>query len=244
MVFATKGLVLHVLPFQETSIITKILTPELGLQSFIVKGARQSCNAKSKKHIYFQPGALLHIEFNYNSVRNLQYLSNIQWHCVYHNLFNNVIKSAVLIYIVEVLNKVIFQPEPNPRFFDFLENFIKGLDTYPAEIVAHTPILFLLQLAHHLGISLPLNTDLNNPHLHLSEMQYSYDFQDSESIIPARLVSFLNVYLKLNDIMDIDFKQIGRKDRQALLQYLHHFYFLQGKPLNNLKSVPILQEIL
>ncbi|MCX8472664.1 MAG: DNA repair protein RecO [Sediminibacterium sp.] len=244
MVFATKGLVLHVIPFQETSIITKILTPELGLQSFIVKGARQSSNSKSKKHIYFQHGSLLQIEFNYNSLRNIQYLSNIQWHYIYQNLFNNVVKSAVLIYMVEVLNKVIFQPEPNPLFFEFLENFITDLDNQPSKYIGHIPIIFLLKLAHQLGISLPLNKELNNPHLHLNEMQYSYDFQDSQSIIPSHLANYLNMYLKPYNLNDQEFKQIVRKDRQELLQYLHHFYFLQGKPLNNLKSVPIIQEIL
>ena len=58
----------------DSSIISKILTKEKGLQAFIVKGVRSK---KSKKKLsYFEPLRLLNIDADFNPRKSLQYLED------------------------------------------------------------------------------------------------------------------------------------------------------------------------
>ena len=50
MKYKSKGIALTYIKYGETSIISKIFTQELGLQSFIIKGAR---GKSSKKRVVF-----------------------------------------------------------------------------------------------------------------------------------------------------------------------------------------------
>jgi len=55
----TAGIVLHQMKYGETSVIVKIFTEELGLQSYIVRGVR-SKKAKIKYNL-LQPGNILKV---------------------------------------------------------------------------------------------------------------------------------------------------------------------------------------
>ena len=53
MTHKTKGIVLRTIQYGETSIITSVYTELFGLQSYIVKGVRQSSKKNSQKLYIF-----------------------------------------------------------------------------------------------------------------------------------------------------------------------------------------------
>ncbi len=74
MTHKTKGIVLRSVNYGETSVITSVYTESFGLQSYIVKGVRQSTKKGQSKQIYFQPGAILEMEVYHNELKNLQFI--------------------------------------------------------------------------------------------------------------------------------------------------------------------------
>ena len=72
MKYKSKGIALTYIKYGDTSIISKIFTQELGLQSFIIKGARGK--SSKKRVVFFEPLTLINITATYNSKKSLQFL--------------------------------------------------------------------------------------------------------------------------------------------------------------------------
>ncbi|NJE06649.1 DNA repair protein RecO, partial [Thermococcus sp. M36] len=117
----TNGIVLRTVKYGETSIITSVYTELFGLQSYIVKGVRQSSKKSQGKANYFQPAAILQMEVYHNELKQLQFIKEFQWQTIYNNIFFNVVRNAVAVYVVELLQHSIKQPEANPELFYLTE---------------------------------------------------------------------------------------------------------------------------
>ena len=75
MKYKSKGIALTYIKYGDTSIISKVFTQELGLQSFIIKGARGK--SSKKRVVFFEPLTLINITATYNSKKSLQFLSEV-----------------------------------------------------------------------------------------------------------------------------------------------------------------------
>src|ERR1051325_3418419 len=98
----TKGIVLRTVKYGETSVIATLYTEMFGIQSYIIKGVRQTSKKGSSKAPYFQPGAMLEMEVYHNDLKNLQFIKEYQWSYLYNSLFFDVIKNAVAMYMIEL----------------------------------------------------------------------------------------------------------------------------------------------
>ncbi|MDI9336857.1 MAG: DNA repair protein RecO [Alphaproteobacteria bacterium] len=241
MHYAGKAIVIQVTPYQDSCIITKLFTPEFGILSFIVKSIHAKAKTSPPKYLFFQVGSFIQIEFEYHALKNIQSIKNVHWHRLYKSTYHHVIKIAILMYITEVLLKVLVQPEKNEDLFQFIEDVLMLLDTLPVTETNNIPLFFLTKLSGFLGISIqaneektehttndiwknePQNTDLNDPGFHILLLQ--------------KLVS-QSTYQGYQSII------ITTMQRRGFLNYLHRFYALHGKPLHPLKSIAIMQTIL
>ncbi|MFA4853518.1 MAG: recombination protein O N-terminal domain-containing protein, partial [Bacteroidales bacterium] len=69
MFHKSRGIVLHSIKYSDSSLIVKIYTENFGLQSYILRSAR---NRKSKMKVgIFQPLALLNFVVSHNKKRGL-----------------------------------------------------------------------------------------------------------------------------------------------------------------------------
>ena len=119
MLHNTKGIVLRVTKYGDTSIITSIYTELFGLQQYIVKGVRVSSKKGSNKGVFYQPGAILELEAYHSPLKAMQILKEANWGYVYQEVYSNVVRNAVATYIVEILGSGMVHPK-------VLENF--GID--------------------------------------------------------------------------------------------------------------------
>src|SRR5665213_266499 len=111
MIFTTKGIVLRTIKYGETSVIAAIFTEMFGIQSYIVNGVRTQ--GKSSKAHFFQPSSLLEMQVYHNELKNLQRIKELKWSSLYKNILSDVIKNAVALYMIELLQKCLKQPETN-----------------------------------------------------------------------------------------------------------------------------------
>src|SRR3954469_7482308 len=103
MTHKTKGVVLRTVKYGETSVIATIYTELFGIQSYIVKGVRQSTKKSQGKGIYFQPSAMLDMVVYHNELKNLNFIKEYQWGYLYEQVLFDVVKNTVAMYVVEMM---------------------------------------------------------------------------------------------------------------------------------------------
>ena len=148
----TRGIVLRNVKYGETSLIVTIYTELFGLQSYMVNGVRTSSKkGQGGKAGLFQPAAILDMVVYHNELKNLQRIREFRWGTLYRHIFSDVLKNAVALFMVELLQKCLKQPEPNPDLFFFIEDAFIHLDDSSGAVLANYPLFFALHLAGFFG---------------------------------------------------------------------------------------------
>lgn len=126
MLHKTRAIVFKVTKYSESSVIIKAYTELFGLQSYIINGVR-SAKGKSKAALY-QHGNLLEMVVYHKQEAGLLRISECGFAHVYENLPFNIVKSSLLIFYLEILNKIVKEQETNDPLFDFLFEIFIELD--------------------------------------------------------------------------------------------------------------------
>ena len=171
MLHNTKGIVLRVTKYGDTSVIASIYTELFGLQQYMVKGVRVTSKKGANKGVFYQPAAILQMEVYHSPMKQLQMVKDVSWDFVYQNVYSDVLRNAVATYIVEVLQQTM-QPEPHPELFYLIEDTFKQLDKGGPQLVGNLPIYFLIHLSETLGLGLQGNYSDANPYLDVKEGQF------------------------------------------------------------------------
>ena len=147
MTVDSNGIVLKHTLFGDNDIIVKILTENLGLISFMVKGGK-----KSNKRKYLQPLMIVSISFKYNIKRNIQYLNKIILKEVTSEILNNPQKSIISLFLCEIISKSLKEGSEDKEAYDFLFNQILWLNKKNNSIL-NFDVWFLAHFSKILGIS-------------------------------------------------------------------------------------------
>jgi len=238
MYYKTRAIVLHYTKYSETSVIAKIYTEKLGLQSYIVKGVR---SAKSKsKAAMLQPLTLLEMEVSHRENKGLQFIKEFHRAFVYQSIPFDAIKSTVSFFLLEVISKTIREHEPNEGLFEFLFDAFCALDT-EKKLNPDFHLIFLLQLSSYLGFAPHRNFSEHNCVFEMSEGIFTAQ-GNSMYVLNKKESALLNDFLELNLFENISLK-ISRAERKQMLKNLLKYYQLHLENFH-LKSPEILEEIL
>ncbi len=244
MTHKTKGIVLRTIKYGETSIITTVYTELFGMQTYIVKGVRQSTKKAQSKANYFQPGAMLDMIVYHNELKNLQFIKEYQWSYLYQQVLFDVVKNAVAQYIAEVLLHSIKQPEANADLFYFVEETLMELDKTNETISANLPLYFTLQLAKSLGFQIQGSFNNESPVLDLQEGMFVTGIPFHPHYVTGHTADTLSQLNRVSTFLGLEKIALSRNARQELLSVLHHYMNLHVPDFAELKSLPVLQEVL
>ena len=242
MIHKTKGIVLRTVKYGETSVIVTILTELFGIQSYMVNGVR-TASRTSTAH-FFQPASILDIQVYHNELKNLQRIKETRWNHIYRHVLSDIIKNAVAMYMVELLQKCIKQPEQNIDLFNFTEDALLALDTANEKVLANFPLYFSLQLAHFFGFRLTDN---------FSDVQKIFDLQEGNFIdsppshayfVDAESGYFLSQLLKAFHPDELEQISGNRILRRNMLSSIEMYYGLHVQDFGVMKTLPVLFEIL
>lgn len=148
MLQKTRGIVISFIKFGDSSIIVKIFTREMGLRSYIVNGVRTGL--KSNKMAFFQPLTLLDLVVYEKEGKNLQRISELKLLRPHQRIPFDFLRSAVAIFVSEVLSKSVVDGYYNEAYYDYLEACVDHLDSDGVHL-AHFPLVFLLEGSKFLG---------------------------------------------------------------------------------------------
>lgn len=242
MIYSTKGIVLRTIKYGETSVIASVFTELFGIQSYLVNGVRTG--GKSGRAHFFQPSSILEMEVYHNELKNLQRIKDLKWSVLYKNILSDVTKNSVALFMVELLQKSLKQPETNENLFHFCEDAFIRLDTAENDITANFPIYFSMQVAQISGFSLQNNYSEKRNLFNLQEGNFSIENPLEVNQITPEISFYISELLKAIHPNDLSEIKLNGKTRNAILKIMESFYAWHIPEFGSMKTLNILSEIL
>ena len=239
MLEKTKGIILHQIKFTDSGIVAQIYTRKFGRQSFLIKGMR---NKKSGKHnILFRPMFVLDLEMYYKPSREIQLLKEFSVFYAPYEIYSNIKKSCVAMFLGEVLTSVLKEESPHEDMFDYIEEsivyFDKCKDNY-----ANFHIAFLAGLSSFLGFepSSRTNSDalffdmVNGVFVPIPPVHGNYATGEISDILAVFFAASYDTAgnISLSGIL-----------RNEILETLVRYYSLHLPCLKKINSLEVLKEV-
>jgi DNA repair protein RecO (recombination protein O) len=244
MLHKSKGIVLRTVKYGETSLVVTIYTELFGIQTYIVNGVRTSSKKGMGKANLFQPAAQLDLVIYNNEFRNLQRLKEFKWNHLYESVYFDVGKNAVALFMVELLLKTIKQPETNAELFYFIEDAFLHLDKANAAVVGNFALFFALHLPSFFGFRMNDDYSEENNIMDLMEGNFVSERPLHPHYLEGQNSFITSQFLKILQPAELEQLKLNREFRRNLLIACQHFYALHIQDFGNMKTIPVLQEVL
>lgn len=244
MLHKTKGIVLKTVKYGETSLIVTAFTELFGLQSYMVNGVRMAAKKGGAKANHFQPSALLDLVVYKNEFKNLQRIKEYKWAHLYNHIFSDVPKNAVALFMIELLNKCLKEPEENPDLFYFIEDAFLHLDNASTKVTANFSLFFALHLAVFFGFRVNDEFTQEHHYLDLEEGIFVATQPAHPNYLEGKMAEITSHILKVMQPEDLEDIALSGEFRRKLLNAYESFYALHIPEFGTLRTLPILREIL
>lgn len=240
----TKGIVLKTVRYGETSIIAGIFTEMFGLQSYLINGVRITSKKGSGKANLLQPGAILDMVVYHNEFRNLQRVKEFKWGYLYENIFFNVFRNAVALFIVELLQRSVKQPEPNPPLFNFIEDAFIHLDKTSDGAAANFALYFAINLSGFYGFRIADKYSDTKNILDLMEGRFVEEKPNHLYYLENDYSRVISDLLKVMQPSELGQVKLNQETRRVLLHAFETFYALHIQDFGKMKTLPVLEAVL
>jgi DNA repair protein RecO (recombination protein O) len=240
----TKGIIIRTVNYGETSVVLTVFTELFGLQQYIVNGVRTSKRSSGFSAAQMQVGNMLDMVVYQNQKNTLQRIKECKYYMHYSSLFEDVTKNAVMLFMIEVLQKAIKQPDPHPELFYFIEDIMKGLDQATASQTANIPLFFMLHLSHFFGFRMMDNYAETMNILDLREGQFISALPMHQMVLIPPYSAYVAQLLRVMQIEELDQIRLNRQLRAELLDACIDYYSLHINPFGPLRSVPVIRMLL
>lgn len=240
----TKGIVLRAVKYGETSLIVSMYTELFGLQSYLVNGIRIAAKKGSSRANHFQPAAMLDLVVYHNDLKNLQRIKEFQWAFMYQHILFDVIKNSVALFMIELLQKTIKEPESNPDLFHFIEDALIHLDESEAAVVANFPLFFAAHLTNFFGFRISDEYGERNTILDLQEGAFIRERPLHPYLLEEPYSHLVSQLLQTQQPHELREIRINQEKRRILMQAYQLFYALHVPEFGVMKTLPVLQEVL
>lgn len=221
MIAKTRGIVFRFTRFRETSIIVTILTEAFGIQSYIVNGIRSS-RASAGKMALFQPLTLLDMVAYHRDTANINRIREVKCLYPHHSVATDIRKSAIAMFLCEILNKTVREETAPGPLFEFIFNALRVLEALEKNY-ENFHLVFLIKLSRHLGFGVYTAAQIGGTR--------PFD-PETESVIENLLTAGFD-----------DMIPIPASRRREILEALVGFFGEHIESLGEIRSVQVLREV-
>ncbi|MBO9729097.1 MAG: DNA repair protein RecO [Chitinophaga sp.] len=243
MLHKTRGIVLRTVRYGDTSLIVTMFTELFGVQSYMVNGARSS-KPKAAKGNLLQPGNILELVVYHNEIRNLQRISEFKLAYIYQSIHLNVVKNTVALYMIELLQKCLKQPEQQLDLYYFTEHTLQLLDVSALPVVANLPLYYTLKVGEQLGFRLNGRFSEYTPYLDLQEGTFTDLPPHHSDHLDAQNSELTDQLFQCTEVQHLAAITMNKDKRRKLLYAYLDFFRLHLPDFTEMHSPPILHEIL
>jgi len=238
MLIKTRGIVLNYIKYRETSIIARVYTERLGLQTYIVNGVRK---AKPPGRIaLFQPFTLLDLVAYTSRQGGIARLSEFRCAIPFSSLPYDIHKSSVVLVLSEIVGRVLLEEEENEPLFNFLHDSILEFDQQK-EGFENFALVFLLELTSYLGFGIGSGAELTTQVAFATAAPATSAAGSGPAALRFR--EFDQYFDELLHNPAYSSIPNGRV-RRELLDVLIRYYQLHIEKLGDIRSLTVLSEVL
>ncbi|TGE21138.1 DNA repair protein RecO [Hymenobacter metallicola] len=237
MLIKTRGIVLNYLKYRETSIIARVYTERLGLQTYIINGVRK---AKPPGRIaLFQPFTLLDLVAYTSRQGGITRLSEYRCAVPFSTLPYDVRKSSVVLFLSEVVSRTLLEEEENEPLFNFLHDSILDFDQQ-REGFENFALIFLLHLASYLGFGIESGEEIT------SQVAFASAAPATSAGSSPAVLRFREFDQYFNELLQTPERSTipNGRVRRELLDVLIRYYQLHIEKLGDIRSLDVLSEVL
>ena len=235
----TRGIVLRVTSYAESSAVVQVFTEQFGLQSYLVNGVK-----KPKARIpltILQPLHLLEMVVFHKPQGGLQRISEARQIPLFRTIPYDVMKSSVVLFLNEMLYKCLRQQSADEPLFAFVFNALVWLDE-TADMPANFHLYFLMRLTRFLGFC-PAAPGPGHAYFDLKDGVFCRQAPGHSLVLMEPQTSQWALVLRCR-LDDLSGLTISRADRQFLTAKMIDFYRLHIDHIGELKSHQVLEEVL
>ena len=146
-------------------------------------------------------------------------------------------------YMVEMLQHSLKQPEAHAELFYMTEDSLKQLDTANATFTANLPLYYSLHLAGELGFRIQGDYNQQTPFLDLQEGQFVEVRPTHSYYLESLLAAATSQLLSINFYNDLEGLHFSRQTRRSLIIAYQNYVALHVHDFGEINSLSVLQEI-
>lgn len=233
------GIVIDIVKHSDRHNVLTLFTRERGRVAFLAPlGKTQKARMRLSR---LAPLAVVGADVNFKGTRDLQFLPDVTPVRVWRTLYFNPVKSSLVMFLMEFLNRLLRSEAPDPASFDFIIRSLEILDA-DGPVSPNFHIAFLLGMMHPAGIA---------PFAEGYESGYCFDMRAAQyarfrpmhsDYIPAALAGFLPLLLRMN-FRNMSAFRFSGDDRSRILGLLLRYYAVHLPGVASLKSPDILRDL-
>lgn len=240
MLHKTRGIVFKTTDYSESSVVVQVFTEKFGLQSYLINGVKKP-KAKIRQNM-LQPLHLLDMVVYHKPAGNIQRVAEIRQYPVFQSIPYNVIKSSLVLFLNEIIYKVIRQQTADEILFEFLFHAIEILDGMENGL-ANFHLYFLLRLTRFLGFYPDRHFSVSANFFDLKHGNYTCTLPNHTFILQQPHTSVWTTLLNSNFNM-LENIHITAADRKVILKKILDYYQLHIEGMGQVKSHIVLEEVL
>jgi DNA repair protein RecO (recombination protein O) len=240
MLMSTKGVVLHCMDYSETSIIARVYTEQLGLQSYIAKGVRKK-GARIKRNL-FAPLSIIQLIANHKEGDGLRLLRDASCEYQLNGIATDMAKTAVSIYISELLTRSVPAQMADPNLYDFIEDAILSLDRATGSISGF-PLSFTIGMTQFLGFDPHNNFSADSSYFDMVGGNFCQHPPDHPYYFCSPLSNSLSEVLTALSI-GVESIKTDYTTRTELLSKMLEYFRIHIPTFGEIKSVQVLSDVL
>lgn len=243
MIQQTKGIVLRVIKYGETSLICNIFTRTYGVQSYLLQGVR-SAKSRQNKTAFLQPASLLDLVVYQKPTGNLQRIKELLPDYIYTSLQEEVVKNSIALFSVEMLLRLLPEAAPAPELYDFSRAYFEWVDRLPVRQLANFPLFFVIQCGRFLGYNVNGRFSEETPYLSFEDGAFTAIPPETRPLLSSQEAAALDKILLTENITQLGNIEMNAAMRTSVLDWYLEFLHRHTQHLGQIKSLAILRAIL
>ena len=232
----TRAIALHHTRYSDNSAIGKFFTRDLGMRAVMIRSVYRKKGSQSN---LIRPFTLLDVEVRESTKSDILTAVNLERACPQSGFQGEFLKSAVVMFLAELLNKSLEESYINERLFDFVWQAILILDQ--DELNPNFHLVFLVELIKHYGMYPQLPTSPRDRFLDMEGGIYQ-DHRGGNYCLDESTSELLLAILG-TDFEGVGSLEISAVERQAGLRSLVDYLRIHVSGLNEINSQTVLETV-
>lgn len=221
-----EGIVIHRIPYSDTSLILTLYLQNAGIQKFLFKGGK-------KKAALLYPMSLIEIVYYKRPESDLLLVNQIGRTNEYQLNEFHPIQSSIAFFMADVLKNCLKTDQKDESLYSYLVEKIAQLEN--SQNLSFYPIIFLAELTFHLGIELMLEEGYR--YLDIPEGKFTNEVVYGSQVFDGEVVDDLFKLFSGKQLQND-----SRRIRKELLDLLLRYYSYHIPGFNVDRTREVLQE--